>query len=85
MARSWKEAKDVAAQENRPCVYHNHLSGEYGACTPESRRRRITEFTGFQEACICMPARLSTEEMEEKERRFLEGNPDWRGAEGCSP
>jgi hypothetical protein len=31
----------------------------------------------IEHRCICMPAYLSPEELEAKERNFLENNPDW--------
>ena len=83
MARSWKEAKELAAEKNRPCVYHNRESGEYGACTPEGKRRRAVSSEGFRDDCVCFPAGMNPEEMEVRERLFLEGDPGWRGSDGC--
>jgi hypothetical protein len=31
----------------------------------------------FEHRCICMPALMSVEELEAKEKKFLRENPEW--------
>jgi hypothetical protein len=77
LAQSWKEAKIEA--ENARCtqVYHDFDRGCYGACRPEQRQGHFSRGRFVEHHCICMPARFSEEELEEKERKFLEENPGW--------
>jgi len=76
-AKSWKEAKEIAEKEGEELVFHNFDTGEYGTC-PRSKRfgcYRKGEF--IEERCICIPAKFTTDELEEKEKKFLEENPEW--------
>ncbi|MDD1672840.1 MAG: hypothetical protein LUP99_00325 [Methanomicrobiales archaeon] len=79
-ARSWRGAKDTAEREGKELVFHDLDTGEYGAC---SRSQTFGSFKGglfIEHRCICMPAKLTADELEEKERVFLEDNPDFNEA-----
>jgi hypothetical protein len=77
MAISWKEAKDYAAQEGLPQVFHDCDAKTFGACQPGVVQGTFKDGVFIEHRCICMPAHLSPEELEAKERNFLENNPDW--------
>jgi len=78
MAQSWKEAKIEADKERCELVFHDFDRGSYGACGPDQRQGHFMCGRFVEHHCICMPARFSEEELEEKEKRFLEENPDWQ-------
>lgn len=80
-AASWKEGKECAEREGKELVFHNFDTGEYGACSPSDRFGCFEKGKFTEQRCICMPARLTAEEMEQKERKFLEENPEWVGEE----
>jgi hypothetical protein len=77
MAASWKEAKECAVREGLALVYHDCDDEVYGACREGEQQGSFKGgvFTGHR--CICMPAHLNTEELEEKEKKFRSDNPDW--------
>lgn len=78
-AKSWKEAKEAAEREGSELVFHNFDTGEYGAC---SRQREFGIFSKGQfieQRCICIPAKFTVTELEQKEKKFLEENPGWAG------
>ncbi len=77
MAGSWNEAKDCAAREGLPQVYHNCDAETYGACRPGEKQGVFKAGVFIEHRCICMPASLSAEELEMRERKFHEENPDW--------
>jgi hypothetical protein len=79
-AKSWKEAKKEAERGEEELVFHNFDTGEYGSCS-RSREFGCFEKGKFvQQRCICIPAKFSAEELEQKEKKFLDENPGW--AEG---
>jgi len=77
MAGSWREAKECAVRENLPQVYHDCDDNVYGACRQGEPQGIFKGSVFVEHRCICMPAHLSTEELEIKEKRFLEENPGW--------
>ena len=77
MAGSWKEARECAVSEGLPQVYHDHDAKAYGACRPGEQQGTFKEGIFIEHRCVCMPANLSCEELETKERKFLSENPDW--------
>jgi hypothetical protein len=77
MAKSWKEAKDCAESDRLPQVYHDCDDNIYGACRQGEQQGSFKEGVFFEHRCICMPASLSPEELEEKEIKFRHENPDW--------
>ena len=78
MAGSWKEAKESADRKGLTQVYHDCDDNIYGACGARVSGRDHSKAGIFIEhRCLCMPARLSCEELEEKERKFRQENPDW--------
>jgi hypothetical protein len=77
MAISWIEAKECAARERLPQVYHDCDADVYGACKPGETQGSFREGIFVEHRCICMPAILTLEELEAKERKFLQDNPDW--------
>jgi hypothetical protein len=77
MTQSWTEAKIEAEKERCEQVYHDFDRGCYGACRPEQRQGHFVRGRFVEHHCICMPAAFSEEELKEKEKRFLEENPDW--------
>ena len=77
MAISWSEAKECAARERLPQVYHDCDADVYGACKPGETQGSFREGIFVEHRCICMPATLTLEELEAKERKFLQDNPDW--------
>jgi hypothetical protein len=79
-ATSWKEGKDCAEREGKELVFHNFDTGEYGTCSPSDRFGCFEKGKFIEQRCICMPATLSVDEMEQKERKFLEENPEWAEA-----
>ena len=77
MAGSWKEAKELAAKEGFPLVYHDCDEGIFGACRQGEQQGAFRGGVYFEHRCICMPSHLSLEELEAKERLFFKDNPDW--------
>ena len=77
MAESWKEAKDYAKKEALPQVYHDCDSNFYGACNAGERQGTFKVGVFIEHRCLCMPANLSPEELEAKEKKFRSENPDW--------
>jgi len=77
MVSSWREAKECAVREGLPQVYHDCDDDVYGACREGEQQGSFRQGAFTEHRCICMPARLSAEELEEKERRFRQENPDW--------
>jgi hypothetical protein len=77
MAISWKEAKECAARDGLPQVYHDCDADVYGACEPGETQGSFREGIFIEHRCICMPAHLIPEELEAKEKKFLLDNPDW--------
>ncbi len=77
MAGSWKEAREHAAREGLPQVYHDCDDKVYGACGKGEIQGTFKGGIFIEHRCICMPAHLSPEELEAKERKFLEENPGW--------
>ncbi|MBP1929053.1 hypothetical protein J2741_001600 [Methanolinea mesophila] len=81
-AKSWKEAKEVAEKEGEELVFHNFDTGEYGACSRSKSFGCFKHGEFVEERCICIPAKFSTAELEEKEKKFLLENPEWEKGEG---
>jgi hypothetical protein len=77
MVISWKEAKECAVRDSLPQVYHDLDDKVYGACRQGEQQGCFKSGVFVEHRCICMPAHLSAEELEEKEKRFLSENPDW--------
>ena len=77
MAHSWKEAKIEAKNGQCELVYHDFDRDIYGACRPEQRQGHFTRGRFVEHHCICMPARFSEDELNEKEKTFLKENPGW--------
>jgi hypothetical protein len=77
MAKSWKEAKECAMQEKLPQVYHDCDDDLYGACNEGEQQGSFKCGVFTEHRCICMPAALSPEVLDEKERKFRKENPDW--------
>jgi hypothetical protein len=77
MAFSWREAKECAHAEGLPQVYHDCDTRIYGACREGERQGSFKEGIFLEHRCICMSAHLSPEELEIKEKKFLDNNPDW--------
>jgi len=77
MAKSWKEAKECAASEGHPFVYHDCDAETYGSCVQDEQQGSFRGGVFVEHRCICMPAILSEEELCQKEKAFREENPDW--------
>jgi hypothetical protein len=77
MATSWREARECALREGLPQVYHDCDARIYGACREREKKGSFKEGVFLEHRCICMPAHLSHEELEAKEKKFLSENPDW--------
>ena len=77
MATSWIEARECALREGLPLVYHDCDARIYGACSEKEKQGSFKEGVFQEHRCICMPAHLSHEELEAKEKKFLSENPDW--------
>ena len=77
MAGSWKEAKESAAREGLPLVYHDCDDGVFGACGQGEQQGSFRGGVFIQHRCICMPAHLSADDLEAKEKKFRDENPDW--------
>lgn len=77
MAESWKEAKECAAREKLPIVYHDCDANSFGACRQGDRQGSFKGGVFTEHRCICMPAHLNDEELAEKEKKFLAENPGW--------
>ncbi|MDD3112168.1 MAG: hypothetical protein PHU26_07745 [Methanofollis liminatans] len=77
MAQSWKEAKEIAEARGFEHVYHDYDDGTYGACRATDRQGTFSRGVFSEHRCIHMLSSLSAEEMEEKERTFLEEHPEW--------
>ncbi len=77
MAKSWKEAKECAAKEGHPLVYHDCDAETYGSCRQGEQQGSFRGGVFIEHRCICMPAVLSEEELCRKEKVFREENPDW--------
>jgi hypothetical protein len=70
MAISWREAKECAAREGLPQVYHDCDTGVYGACRPGETQGSFNEGIFLEHHGICMPAYLSPEELERKRKEM---------------
>jgi hypothetical protein len=77
MAKSWREAKEHAEHEELPQVYHDCDDEVYGACRDGEQQGSFKGGIFVEHRCICMPASLSPDELEAKERKFRQENPDW--------
>jgi len=77
MAESWKEAKECAVRGGLPQVYHDCDDKVYGACMQGELQGKFKSGVFIEHRCICMPAHLSAEDLEAKEKKFLEENPGW--------
>lgn len=77
MAGSWNEAKECAQKESLPQVYHDCDADTYGACNAGEQQGSFKCGVFTQHRCICMPAHLTVEELDEKEKKFRTENPDW--------
>ena len=77
MAISWRKAKEYAARDGLPQVYHDCDADVYGACRQGERQGSFRNGVFVEHRCICMPANMIAEELEEKEKKFLRDNPDW--------
>jgi len=77
MALSWREAKECAAREGLPLVFHDCDTDVYGACMSGETQGTFQKGIFVEHRFICMPALLSPEELEAKERKFHLDNPEW--------
>jgi len=77
MAESWREAVELARKEGKEHVYHDFDKKTYGTCRKDERPGHFSSGCYIEHLCICMPASLSPEELEQKENAFLSENPDW--------
>jgi len=77
MAVSWKEAKECAFREGLSHVYHDCDDNVYGTCREGESQGSFMKGVFIEHRCICMPAHLSADELEEKEKKFRSENPDW--------
>ncbi|MEI8331107.1 MAG: hypothetical protein WCF90_05595 [Methanomicrobiales archaeon] len=77
MTGSWKEAKKCALKEALPQVYHDRDLNSYGAFNAGERQGTFKSGVFTEHRCLCMPSHFTTEELEEKEKKFLWENPDW--------
>jgi hypothetical protein len=77
MGATWREAKECALREGLNRVYHDCDDNVFGACREGEQQGSFKNGVFIEHRCICMPAHLSAEELEEKEREFRSGNPDW--------
>jgi hypothetical protein len=77
MAESWKEAKECAVREGLPQVYHDCDNKIYGACRQGEQQGTFKGGIFIEHRCICMPAHLHVEELEAKEKKFLEEHTGW--------
>lgn len=77
MTGSWKEAKAEAEKAGLPQVYHDCDADCFGACGKGEQQGSFREGVFIEHRCICMPAHLSPEELEAKEKKFQQENPDW--------
>ena len=77
MAGSWHEATETAKKEGKEQVFHDFDKGTYGACKRSEHQGHFSCGRYIEHRCICMPAALSPEELEQKEKAFLGENPDW--------
>jgi hypothetical protein len=77
MAGSWREAREIARKEGKEQVYHDFDTNAYGVCTRTERQGHFSCGRFIEHRCICMPAAMSPEELEQKEKAFLQENPDW--------
>jgi hypothetical protein len=77
MAFSWREAKECAHAEGLFQVYHDCDTRIYGTCREGEMQGSFKDGFFMEHRCICIPAHLSPEELEIKEKKFLDNNPDW--------
>lgn len=77
MAGSWNEARECAVRQGLPQVYHDCDDNVYGACRHGEQQGIFKGGIFIEHRCLCMPAHLSAEELEAKEKKFLEENPGW--------
>ncbi len=80
-AKSWKEAKEAAESEGTELVFHNFDTGEYGPCSRDQEFGCFVKGEFIEQRCICIPAKFTVEELEQKEKKFLEENPGWADGE----
>lgn len=77
MAKSWAEAREIAAKENLEIVYHDYETGEYGASKSGDTPGHFKRGAWIPHKTIAMPATTSVEDLERKEQEFLSEHPDW--------
>jgi hypothetical protein len=80
MAESWQEARENAQKEGKEMVFHDYDAGSYGVCSKTDRPGHFSCGNYVEHRCICMPADLKPEELEQKEKKFLNENPGWLGS-----
>jgi hypothetical protein len=80
MAESWQEARENAQKEGKEMVFHDYDAGSYGVCSKNDRPGHFSCGNYVEHRCICMPAGLKPEELEQKEKKFLNENPGWLGS-----
>lgn len=78
MAGSWREAVDIAKKEGKEQVFHDFDKGIYGTCRRSEHPGHFSIGRYIDHRCICMSATLTPEELEQKEKTFLEENPGWQ-------
>lgn len=77
MARSWQEAKEIAEREGMELVFHDLDTDSYGACRRGERQGAFSCGKFVEHRTIALVADQTVNEIVEKERRFMEENPDF--------
>jgi hypothetical protein len=71
MAGSWKEAKECSVREGLPQVYYDCDYKFYGACRHGELQGIFKSGVFIEHHCIYMPAQMSAEKLEAKEKKFF--------------
>jgi len=77
MTGSWKEAREIAVRDGVEQVFHDFDTGTFGVCRRNEKQGHFAKGCFVEHRCICMPSALDADELEKKERAFLDENPDW--------
>jgi hypothetical protein len=71
------EAVEIVRREGKDQVCHDFDTRTYGVCKKTEHPGHFSCGSYIEHRCICMPATLNPEELEQREKAFLEENPGW--------
>lgn len=79
-AASWKQAKEIAAQQNLEIVYHDFETGQYGAASKSDLPGHFKCGAWIPHRIFSVPATTSPEEIDAQEKAFIAAHPECAAA-----